>query len=73
MSKNYRITAKKLQEEIDRKCKDDDKMNRAITVRMMNVAWMLRSEYKFLELTQILNGTEHQPVFVTEFVKMLLD
>ena len=48
-------------------------MPRAITVRMMNVAWMLRSDYKFLELTQILNGAEHHPVFVTEFVKMLLD
>ena len=49
-------------------------MNRAITVRMMNLGWMLTDKYRFLKLTQILNETKHQPIFVTEFVTtMLLD
>lgn len=73
MRKTYKISAQELNTEIERKCGKDDKMNRAITVRMMNVGWMLRNKYKFLELTRILNSTEYQPIFVTEFVTMLLD
>ena len=40
---------------------------------MMDLSWMLRDNRKFLRLTQILSATESDSIFVTQFVKQVLD
>ena len=49
------VTENELQKEIDENYKDrsDENNNiiKAITVRMMDLSWMLRDEMKFLRLT----------------------
>ena len=42
---------------------------KAITVRLMDLSWMLKDKMKFLRLTQILSATENDSIFVTQFVK----
>ena len=44
-----------------------------ITVRLMDLVWMLKHKMKFLRLTQILNATENDSIFVTDFIKQVLD
>ena len=46
---------------------------KAITVWLMDLSWMLRDKRKFLRLTQILSATESDSIFVTQFVKQVLD
>ena len=72
ISEKCLVTEKELQEEIDIKYKDiadTNKIVKAITVRLMDLSWMLKDKMKFLRLTQILSATEYDSIFVTEFVK----
>ena len=46
---------------------------KAITVRLMDLSWMLRDPMRFLRLTKILSATENDSIFVTQFVKQVLD
>ena len=66
------VTEEELQGEIDAKYKDLSDVNniiKAITVRMMDLSWMLRDKMKFLRLTQILSTTQNDSIFITQFVK----
>ena len=66
------VSEKELQEEIDTKYKDVSEVNKimkAITVRLIDLSWMLRDKMKFLRLTQILSATENDSIFVAQFVK----
>ena len=49
------------------------KLTKAITVRILDIDWILKSSMKFLGLTVILNGTENHSIFVTQFVMQVLD
>ena len=72
ISEKCLVTEKELQKEIDTKFKDiaeANKIMKAITVRLMDLSWMLRDKMKFLRLTQILSATEYDSIFVTQFVK----
>lgn len=46
---------------------------KAILVRKVNLDWMLKSEGKFLGITQILNLSMNQSIFISEFVLRLVD
>ena len=66
------VSGEELQGEIDTKYKDISELNKvtkAITVRLMDLSWMLRDKMKFLRLTQILSATENDSIFVAQFVK----
>ena len=66
------VSEEELQAEIDTKYKDVlniDKVLKAITVRMMDLSWILKDKMKFLRLTQILSMTENDSIFITQFVK----
>ena len=71
ISEKCLISEEELQGEIDTQYTDlsgANKIMKAITVRLMDLSWMLKDKMKFLRLTQILSATEYDSIFVTQFV-----
>ena len=67
------INKDELQNEIKDSYASDDLMIKAVTVRVVNLDWIMNSPLKFLSLTRILNSTQYQPIFVTEFIIEVLN
>ena len=69
------VSEKELQGEIDKLCKSSmvKKILKATTVKVVDLGWILKDEKNFLLLTQILNLTANDQIFITTFVKQILD
>ena len=46
---------------------------RAIIVKRIDIKWLMQSGGKFLDLPPILNETDNESIFQTEFVKKVLE
>ena len=67
------ITEDELKEFIEKNYGTYDKMIKAVTVKLIDLSWFLNYDMKFLTLTKILNQSENQAIFVSEFVMQVLD
>ena len=48
-------------------------MIKAVTVKLIDLSWFVKYDKKFLTLTKILNHSDNQSIFVTQFIKQVLD
>ena len=72
-SANCIVTLTEIQNAINEKNSVADKTMKAITVKMVDLNWILAEEGSgFLHLCQILNSAETQSILVTDFVNYIL-
>ena len=64
-TKNCIVSLKDIEELIKKKYEENQKMIKAITVKIFDLQWMLNSEMKFLNLTKILNEAGNDQIFIT--------
>ena len=62
------VTQEELEGEIRIKHKNDETSSKAIKVRTVNLNGIMDDKLKFIGLTKILNATQNQSIFITEFV-----
>ena len=46
---------------------------KSVTVKRLDLKWMVEDPMKFLKLMTILNFANYDQIYVTEFVKQVLD
>ena len=67
------VTEKELDKVIEEKHKKEIKVLKAVTVKKLDIAFFMKTEDKFLGLTQVLNKSQNKSIFTTDFVLNILD
>lgn len=67
------VTEKELKELIDENHKKDIKVLKAITVTKLDIGWFMKTEDKFLGLTQSMKKAQNKSLYTTDFVLNILD